>query len=216
MFTTHQIAKYLSDPRQSHGEAILNLVSYLKKTRDQGLKFKPDFKKGFECYCDADFSGNWNKEFAPIDPSIAKSQSGWIIFYAGCPFSWASKLQSQVALSINEAMYIAMSQVLHDVIPIMNLLQEMREQDFKVICTEPYVYCKVFEDNSGGLEPTRLPKLCPRSKHIHVCYHHFCEHVCNGLINILPIDIKDQIADALTKALVQNDFQGHPCYMCGA
>ncbi len=61
MYTTHQIAKYSSDPRQSHGEAILYLVLYLKKTRNLGLKFKPDPKKGFERYCDADFSGNWNR-----------------------------------------------------------------------------------------------------------------------------------------------------------
>jgi hypothetical protein len=58
MYVTHQITKYSSDPRQSHGEAILHLVSYLKKTRDLGLKFKPDPKKGFECCCDANFSGN--------------------------------------------------------------------------------------------------------------------------------------------------------------
>ncbi len=73
MYTMHQIAKYLSDPRQSHGEAILYLVRYLKKMRDLGLKFKPDPKKGFECYCDVDFSGNWNRELAPVDPSTAKS-----------------------------------------------------------------------------------------------------------------------------------------------
>jgi hypothetical protein len=142
MYTTHQIAKYSSDLRQSHGEAILYLVCYLKKTCYLGLKFKPDPKKGFECYCDADFSGNWNREFTPVDHSTAKSQSGWIIFYAGCPVSWASKLQSQIALSTTKARYIAMSQALHDVIPVMNLLQEMREQSVNVVCIEPYVYCK--------------------------------------------------------------------------
>jgi hypothetical protein len=144
MYATHQIAKYSSNPRQSHGEVILYLVCYLKKTRDLGRKFKPNPKKGFECYCDANFSGNWNKAFAPIDPSTVKSRSSWIIFYAGCPVSWASKLQSQVALSTTEAEYIAMSQSLCDVISVMNLLQEMREQDYQVICTEPHVYCKVF------------------------------------------------------------------------
>jgi hypothetical protein len=71
-----------------------------------------------------------------------------------------------------------MSQALRDVIPAMNLLQEMREKNFKVVCIEPYVYCKVFEDNAGALELARLPKLRPRTKHIHVCYyHHFCKHV---------------------------------------
>jgi hypothetical protein len=57
MYATHQIAKYSSDPREPHGEAILYLVRYLKKTRDLGICFKPHPEKGFECYCDADFSG---------------------------------------------------------------------------------------------------------------------------------------------------------------
>jgi hypothetical protein len=91
----------------------------------------------------------------------------------------------------------------------------MREQYFKVLCTNPYVYCKVFEDNSGALKLARLPKLCPRTKHINICYHHFREHVGKGLVKIFPIDTKDQIADALTKPLTHNSFQRHCCLMCG-
>jgi len=215
MYATHQIAKYSSDPREPHGEAILYLVRYLKRTRDLGIRFKPNPEKGFECYCDADFSGNWNKQFASVDPSTSKSRSGWVVFYAGCPVCWASKLQSQVALSTTEAEYIAMSQALRDVIPVMNLIQEMKEKGFHVICTLPNVYCKVFEDNSGALELARLPKLRPRTKHINVCYHHFREHVRKGLIKIFPVSTKDQIADALTKALAQNDFTRHRRYLCG-
>jgi hypothetical protein len=138
-----------------------------------------------------------------VDPSTTKSKSGWIILYAGCPVSWASQLQSQIVLSTTEAQYITMSQALCDVIPIMSLLQEIREKNFKVIIIEPYVYCKVFEDNAGALELARLPKLYPRTKHINICYHHFCEHVLKGLIKIFPFNTKDQIADALTKAMAQ-------------
>jgi hypothetical protein len=108
-----------------------------------------------------------------------------------------------------------MSQALHDVIPVMNLLQEMREWEFQVICNEPYVYCKVFEDNSGALELARLPKLRPRTKHINVCCHHFRKHVRKGLIKIFPINTKDQIADVLTKPLAQNIFQRHRHFVCG-
>jgi hypothetical protein len=86
------------------------------------------------------------------------------------------KLQSQIALSTTEDEYIAMSQALHDIIPIMNLLEEMREQNFKVICIKPYVYCKVFKDNAGALKLERHPKLSPKTKHINICYHHFCKH----------------------------------------
>jgi hypothetical protein len=89
----------------------------------------------------------------------------------------------------------------------MFLVQEICKKGFQVICTKPYVYCKVFEDNSGALELARLPKLCPRTKHINVCYHHFREHVRNGLIKIFPVGTKNQIANALTKALSQNTFQ---------
>ena len=72
---------------------------------------------------------------------------------------FASRLQSQVALSTTEAEYISLSMSLRDVIPIMMLLEEMKKKGFKVICTNPHVYCKVFEDNSGALELARLPKL---------------------------------------------------------
>jgi hypothetical protein len=74
---------------------------------------------------------------------------------------------------------------------------------------------RFFEDNPGALELARLPKLRPRTKHINVCYHHFQEHVQKGLIKIFPVDTKDQIADALTKPLAQNDFQRHRRFMCG-
>ncbi len=70
-----------------------------------------------------------------------------------------------------------MSQALREVTLVMNLLQEMREQNFKVVCIKPYVYCKVFEDNAEALELARLQKLRPRTKYINICYHHLCKHM---------------------------------------
>jgi hypothetical protein len=124
-------------------------------------------------------------------------------------------MQTQVALSTTEAEYIAMSQSLRDLLPIMFLVQEISEKGFQVICTKPYIYCKVFEDNSGALELAQLPKLYPCTKHINVCYHLFRKHVRNRLIKIFPVGTKNQIADALTKDVSQNIFQQHHCYMCG-
>ena len=141
MYATHQIAKYSSESRVQHGEAIIYLVRYLMRSRDVGIRFSPNSSKGFECYCDTNFTGNWNRSNAEYDPSTAKSRSGWIIFYAGCPIIWASKLQSQVALSTTEAGYISLSMSLQDVLPIMFLLYEMRNKGFQVVCTAPYVYC---------------------------------------------------------------------------
>jgi hypothetical protein len=97
----------------------------------------------------------------------------------------------------------------------MFLVQEICKKGFQVICTKPYVYYKVFEDNSSALELARLPKLHPCTKHINICYHHFCEHVRNRLIKAFPVGTENQIADALTKALSWNVFQQHRHYMCG-
>jgi hypothetical protein len=37
MYVTHQITKYASDPRKTHGEALLYLVQYLMKLRNLGI-----------------------------------------------------------------------------------------------------------------------------------------------------------------------------------
>ena len=76
------------------------------------------------------------------------------------PSFWASKLQSHVTLSTTEAEYIAMSMALRGNISLMELIKEMREHKFDIVNTQSYVYCKVFEDNSGALELARLPRLC--------------------------------------------------------
>ena len=88
----------------------------------------------------------------------------------------------------------------------MLLLEEMKGHGSQVICTKPHVYCKVFENNSGTLEMVHLQKLHQRTKHVNMCYHHFCEHMHKGLIKIVPINTENQIANALTELLAQNSF----------
>jgi len=186
------------------------------RTRHVVVCFSPNSSKVLECYCDANFSDNcWNKELAAYNPSTAKPWSVWVIFYTGCPIVWASKLQLQVALSTTESKYIAPSMSLRDVLPIMFLLDKMREINLQVICTALHFYCKVFEYNSGSLDVARLPKLKPCTKHINVCNCHFRDHVRSRKVKIFPIGTKEQIADTLTKALPQNSFCQHCRSMSG-
>jgi len=44
-----------------------------------------------------------------VDRSTAKSRTGFIITYAGCPLTWSSKMQTEMALSTKEAKLIALS-----------------------------------------------------------------------------------------------------------
>ncbi len=41
VYATYQLARYSSDPREPHGEAVLYLICYLKRTRNLGTHFKP-------------------------------------------------------------------------------------------------------------------------------------------------------------------------------
>ena len=104
------------------------------------------------------------------------------------------------------AEYIALSSALRNVIPIMELMDELKDGGYDLISTEPIVYCKAFEDNYGALEIARLPKMLPRTKAINVIYHHFREYVRLGMIKIYPISTQYQVADMITKPLNQNTF----------
>ena len=138
---------------------------------------------------------------------MAKLRTGYVITYAGCPVLWNSKLQIHITLSTTEAEYIALSQALRDTIPIMQLLQEIRDRGYNVKNSIPKVTCKLFEDNSGALELARFPKMRPRTKHINQMYHHFRSYVGAKLIEIFPIGTAYQIGDMFTKPLPRDQFK---------
>ena len=138
-----------------------------------------------------------------------KVKNGYILTFAGCPVLWASKLQTQIALSTTDAEYIALSQSLRATIQVMELLKELKREGFSTYSSSPTVYCKAFEDNSGALELARTPKMRPRTKHINLVYHHFREYVHRKEIIIHPIRTDDQLADIFTKPLGQNIFTKH-------
>lgn len=68
---------------------------------------------------------------------------------------------------------------------------------------------KPFEDNSGTFELARLPKMRSQTKHIAVCYHHFCKHVHQGKIKIFDISTNLKPADMATKALPEESCVHH-------
>ena len=123
-YAVHQCARFAASPRKEHGEAVKWLGRYLKGTRDKGIIMKPD-EQDFECFVDADFSGNWDADIADNDPDTARSRTGYIVKFNGCPILWASKLQTEVALSSTEAEYVALSQSMREVLPLIALTQEM-------------------------------------------------------------------------------------------
>jgi Reverse transcriptase (RNA-dependent DNA polymerase) len=198
-YSVHQCARFAIDPKKSHAAAVKRIGRYLAGSRDKGLILNPR-NHSFECFVDADFVGNWDRVNADVDPSTAKSRTGYVLMYGGCPMVWASKLQREVALSTTEAEYNALSESLREVISLMQLLEETKSTlHWETTKLPPTVHCKVFEDNSGALEMGKLPKMRPRTKHICVRMHHFREYVRLQKVSLHKIPPRYQLADIATK-----------------
>ena len=65
---------------------------------------------------------------------------------------WKSQLQTEIALSSTKREYTGLSYARREAIPLMTLLEEMKQQGFPVDKTKALLQCKVFEDNSGAIE----------------------------------------------------------------
>jgi hypothetical protein len=177
-YAVHQCVRFANNPRESHANAV---------KKNEGLILHPDPSKSFEVHVDCDLAGNWVKEDAMNDPSTAKSRTGHVISY-------------------QESEYVGLPESLRIAIVLMNLLKEMKEHGVELPTTKPTVYCKLFEDNAGAIHIAKSPKMRPRTRHINQKYHHFCEWVKSGLIDILVIDTEEQPADLLTKLLSVASF----------
>ena len=91
----------------------------------------------------------------------------------------------------------------------MGLLMEAWEQGLPVGDLPPRIHCTVFEDNSGALELTRLPKIRLRTKHINQSYHHFHEHGERKDIIIEATPTEHQMVDILNTPLAEPAFTRH-------
>ena len=221
-YAVHQCARFTHDPKHSHGEAVKRIIRYLQGTKDKGIALKPDGSKGIDCYVDADFAGLWKSEDAQ-DPVSVKSRTGYLITFLGCPLSWCSKLQTQIALSTMEAEYIALSTALREVIAIRAILKEIYATvvtgsrtpnkytffaksfgSFGKVKLAPTI---VHEDNSACRQFAMMPKMNPRTKHIAIPYHFFRQYVEENEILVQAIGTDDQLADQFTKGLGRIKFE---------
>ena len=207
-YAVHQCARFSADPKVDHAQVLKWLGRYLRGTSDKGI-FLTLTDDSFKVWADADFSGNYSQDEAADNIDTARSRSGFIITYLGCPILWKSVLQTEISLSTCEAEYVALSQALRKAIPLMEIVKEMSELGYNVGATTPTVHCTLFEDNIGALTLARAPAMRPRTKHINVKYHHFRSHVANGSVDVQAVSSEQQLADMLTKPNKLADLLRH-------
>jgi hypothetical protein len=145
------VCTVLTGPRVNHSEAVKRIRRYLSDSAEKGIEFMPT-QHSFRVWAAADYGGLYDKETAADQPVTAKSRTGFLITYADCPLIWDSQLQTDTALSITEAEYIALRTALRHTIPLMKLIKEIKTRTNIHMHEKPAVYCTVFKDNSGSIE----------------------------------------------------------------
>lgn len=106
-YATNVLSQFLSSPRESHMNAALRVLRYLKGTPGQGLFLPSSGDLSLEAYCDSDWGGC---------PMTRRSRTGYFISLGGAPVSWRTKKQSVVSRSSAEAEYRAMATTVSEIL----------------------------------------------------------------------------------------------------
>jgi hypothetical protein len=208
-FAVHQCARYSAQPTALHELAIKRIGRYLLATKDKGLVLHPtqDFK--LDMFVDADFAGMWHREYSELC-ECALSCTGYVITYCGCPIHWASKLQSEIALSTTESEYIALSMASRELIPLHQLIIELHkhgrfsaplDKPFYITHTSTLEASTIYEDNASCVVLAHSEGTKVRTKHISLKWHRFKDHIRAGDIKVVKIDTNLNWADIFTKPL---------------
>ena len=193
-YSVIKLSRFTTNPSIEHKNAIIKIFKYLIGTKDLGIVYtiNNNSKNNYyyiKGYCDADYAG---------DIATAKSTSGYIFIIANGPISWKSKLQTIIAQSTTEAEYIAISLAAKELIYIKELLIELgqyKQDKFPL-----------YSDNNGALLLAKNPVFHERTKHIATKYHLVRSYIEKGILDLIYIPTKDQLADGLTKPLEKIKF----------
>ena len=176
---------------------------------------QPTKELTLDCYVDADFTGLWNIKHCD-DPVCMKSRTGYIFKLANCLLLWVLKLQTEIALSTQDAEFIALLQVMHDLLPMWELLMDIATKMELDIGSPAMVCSKVFKDNNGTLALVMVPWLTTHNKHLAVKYFFFTLKIgAEKGILIKKIATNDQQADCFTKGLANKLFINHHYMIMG-
>jgi hypothetical protein len=139
-------------------------------------------------YSDSDYVG------CKVD---RKSTSGTCQLLGRSLVSWSSKKQTSVALSTDEAEYVATGQCCSQLLWIRQTLRYFGYNLSKVL-----LLC----DNESAICLADNPIEHSRTKHIDIRHHFSRDHQQREDINVCHISIENQLADIFTKALDEKRF----------
>jgi hypothetical protein len=188
-FITQQLSQFLSAPTIAHFTAATRVLHYLKSYPGRGIFFPRDSSLHLIGFSDADWAGC---------KDTRRSISGQCFFLGKSLISWRTKKQLTVSRSSSEAEYRALAAATCELQWLLYLLK-----DLQLTCTKsPVLYC----DNRSAIHIAANPVFHERTKHLEIDCHIVREKLHAGLMKLLPVPSKHQLADFFTKALLPQPF----------
>jgi len=115
---TWELSKVMEKATEGHMKELFRVIKYALDTQDIGLKLKPDDNDNklweLKACSDADFAG---------DKETRISVTGYVVYFMNIPVFWRSHGQKSGTLSTTEAEYVACSEVVKEVLFILQLLR---------------------------------------------------------------------------------------------
>ncbi|CAJ2665920.1 unnamed protein product [Trifolium pratense] len=184
-YAVSKLSQFLSAPTNEHMLAGLHVLKYLKNSPGKGLFFSSSSSLSIKGFCDSDWASC---------PDTRRSTTGYCFFIGSSLISWKSKKQNVVSRSSSRAL----AQATCEGQWLLYLLK-----DFHISHDSPIViYC----DNQSALHIAANPVFHERTKHIEIDCHVVRDKIQQGIVHLLPVSSKDQIADILTKSLHPGPF----------
>ena len=187
--TVRAMSHVMSKPPSNFAACKKHVLRYLSGTTNRGIKysFKTNTPLKLIGYCDASWGDNHENR---------RSTSGYIFFLNGGPISWASYLQTTVALSTVESEVMALTEAIKEAIYIRRLLESLgAAQEGPTI---------IYTDSTGAEALIDHPTSHRRTKHIEIRREFIKYHIEHETVKIERVSTKDQLADIMTKPLRQD------------
>jgi hypothetical protein len=186
-FALNQCCRFQESPGQTHVDALMKIVGYLRKFPSLHLVFK---KEGILSPT-LRVSGWDDASFA--DQPGRKSSYGYVVCINGNAVSWKSRTTPTVATSTTHAEYVALAELLKEELHVMYLLESM---EFPV--EKPML---IYTDSNSAMGVAKFQRVNGRTKHIDVRYHFARENVLSKCVELRRVSTVDNVADMFTKNL---------------
>ena len=191
-YAVQELYRHMQAPGPEHLNAAKRVLRYLKGTRELGIQYSGQGSQGAQLvsYVDADYGG---------DLDTGRSTTAYIFQLGGGSISWTSRLQPSTADSSTNSEYIASAEAAKEACYLRPLMECLGFQQ-KLPIT-------MYEDNQACIALSKHHAYHRRTKHIALRWHFIREKVEEGIVKLVYISTKAQIADLLTKPLTRDVFE---------